>query len=325
SKINFAGDGRIINTSDGINFYTNLPGDVKLTGIYIDEVAVTGFGHNGIRIGGWNGRSGFRDIRITHALLQDNGLNGLVTYAQSPHANELVYIGHVRSCRNSGLPTATPSSGSGIVLGGVDEGIVEWSIAHDNGWLGNAGVGIWTYASTNITIQYNESFDNRTAGHADGGGFDLDGGVTHSVLQYNYSHGNDGAGYGLFQYKEASPWFGNTVRHNMSINDGRKNDFAGIQVWNGGSSLAAAEIYDNVVVMGTSEQGIPSALSFKTGSSGFFLHHNTFIATGEARLITIAPWQEQLRVADNRCWSMVRDALQDEGLDRTWCEEYHHL
>ena len=95
-----------------------------------------------------------------------------------------------------------PHSGSGIILGNVDGGTIEWSRAYDNGRLGNAGVGIWTHDSTRILIQYNESFDNHTSGDADGGGFDLDGGVTHSIMQHNYSHDNDGAGYGLFEYAE---------------------------------------------------------------------------------------------------------------------------
>ncbi|MGC3974336.1 MAG: hypothetical protein QM771_08160 [Nitrospira sp.] len=73
-----------------------------------------------------------------------------------------------------------PHSGSGIILGNVDSGVIEWSKAYENGRLGNAGVGIWTYDSTKVAIQHNESFANHTSGDADGGGFDLDGGVTDS-------------------------------------------------------------------------------------------------------------------------------------------------
>src|SRR5678815_626384 len=96
-----------------------------------------------------------------------------------------VYIGQTHAYSNSGIPTETPSSGSGIILGGVASGTIEWSVAHDNGWRGNAGVGIWSYASSNILIQHCQSFRNRTAGQVDGGGFDLDGGMTDSIMQYN--------------------------------------------------------------------------------------------------------------------------------------------
>jgi hypothetical protein len=326
SNINLIGSGPGSNESNGINFYNDLAGDVRLDGVRITEVEVSGFGKNGILIGGWNGQSGFRNIHITQAMIHDNGLNGLVTYGQWPHANEHAYIAHVQSYRNSGTPTAKPSSGSGIILGSVNAGIIEWSVAHDNGWLGNAGIGIWTYASNNIVIQHNESFDNRTSGTADGGGFGLDGGVTDSVLQYNYSHGNDGAGYGLFQYENAFPWFGNRVRYNLSFNDGQKNGFAGIQIWNGGSGLLAeAQIHDNiVVVIGASGQAPPHALSFKTESSTFSVHHNTFIALGEAGLLRIASAQRDLSFAANRCWC-TENSANDDGLYRQRCEIYHGL
>ena len=56
---------------------------------------------------------------------------------------------------------------------------------------------------TDIVIQYNESYGDKTAAGADGGGFDLDGGTQEeSVMQYNYSHDNDRPGFLLCQY----PW-----------------------------------------------------------------------------------------------------------------------
>ena len=81
----------------------------------------------------------------------------------------------------------------------TDGGTIERSIAYNNGFLcgssGGGPVGLWTWDSNNITIQNNESYANRSgAATADGGGLDLDGGVTNSKVQYNYTHGNDGAG-----------------------------------------------------------------------------------------------------------------------------------
>src|SRR5207244_1267412 len=69
------------------------------------------------------------------------------------------------------------NSGSGIVLGSVNNGLVERSVAHDNGDLCHAnecGAGIWAYDSTGITIQSNLSYSNETGGRTDGDGFDLD-------------------------------------------------------------------------------------------------------------------------------------------------------
>lgn len=323
SNLHVSGNHHPHNNSDGIAIHNDLDGALLLTGITIDHVEVSGFGKNGISIGGWNGDSGFRNVRVTHTRIHDNGLNGLVTYAQHPRANKDVYIAYVEAYRNTGLPGVVPHSGSGIILGNVENGVIEWSKAYENGRLGNAGVGIWTYDSTKVVIQHNESFANRTSGEADGGGFDLDGGVTDSVMQHNFSHDNDGAGYGLYEYAEAPPWYGNTVRHNLSVNDGRKNGAAGIQIWNGGTSLLAdATIHDNIVMMGPSEDVTPSAIAFKSPSQGFSIYQNAFIASGEAILVFKPAEQVHLHMSDNRCWSMTTRSLWDESLEREVCAIY---
>ena len=96
-------------------------------------------------------------------------------------------------------------------------------------------------------IQYNESYNNRTTGDADRGGFRFDGGVTHSVMQYNFSHGDHGTGYLLCRYRDAPLWGSNIVRYNLSVDDGLKNDFAGILIWNRSTRpLGGGEIHDNV-------------------------------------------------------------------------------
>jgi hypothetical protein len=65
---------------------------------------------------------------------------------------------------------------------------------------GGGPCGIWTAASRRVVIQQCDSFDNRTGRAADGDGFDLDGGCVECVLQYDYSHGNDGAGILVYTY-----------------------------------------------------------------------------------------------------------------------------
>lgn len=75
--------------------------------------------------------------------------------------------------------------------------VIERSVARDNGYLSDAGngpIGIWTFKSRGVTIQYNGSYRNRTGGEKDGGGFCLDLNTSESVLHYNHSHDNQGAG-----------------------------------------------------------------------------------------------------------------------------------
>ena len=141
SHLDFIGSPR--NSSDGVAFYNDLPDDVRFAGIQLVDIDVSGFGNIGISIGGWNGRSGFRDVRITRSRAHDNGLNRITIYGKEPHANVNVYIAHVIAYRNAGLSSKSPGR-SGIALGGVKNGAIESSTAYDNGWLGNAGVGIWT-------------------------------------------------------------------------------------------------------------------------------------------------------------------------------------
>ncbi len=325
STVNIFGRGQDENRSDGINFYNNLPVAAKLERIEIDEVEVSGFGRNGISIGGWSGGNGFKDIRITRAMIHDNGMNGFITYAQQPYSHEHVYVGYVESFNNSGSLNAFPnsSSGTGIVLGGVKGGTVEWCVAHHNGRLGDAGIGIWAYDSTRVIIQRNESFDNHTAGLHDGGGFALDGGVTDSVLQYNYSHDNDGAGYGLFQYRGAPPWSKNRVQFNLSIDDGRKNGYGGIHVWNGGSGLTHGAIIENLIVMRTPLNGSPSALSFDAITESFSVRSNMLMMFGDANVVTITPTQRQLSVVDNRCWSQEHWGFWNHNSDSDQCQTHH--
>ena len=73
--------------------------------------------------------------------------------------------------------------GSGIVLEGVDGGVIQNCVAHDNGQNNTfcgGPVGIWTLESNNITIQHCESYRNHSGTGCDGAGLDLDGGVTNS-------------------------------------------------------------------------------------------------------------------------------------------------
>src|SRR6185369_3699922 len=113
-------------------------------------------------------------------------------------------------------------TGNGIFFKDVDGGMIEHCSAYNNGALNkNAGggpVGIWAIFSNNITIQYNESYQNHTRAN-DGNGFDLDGGVTNSRMQYNYSHDNDGGGYLLYQFTGARAFGSNICRYNISQND----------------------------------------------------------------------------------------------------------
>jgi hypothetical protein len=96
-------------------------------------------------------------------------------------------------------------------------------------------------------IQFCVAHHNKSPGW-DGGGFDFDGGVTNSILQYNYSHDNVGPGYFLCQYPTAPVWKDNIVRYNISVNDATKNNVGcGIEVIANDRRISDAEVYGNTV------------------------------------------------------------------------------
>ena len=257
ANLNITGTGADVS---GITFYSDLAGDVRLPFIRIDGVDVSGFGRDGIEIGSWNGRTGYNDIRVTNASLHGNARSGLFTYAQVPNVHQQVYVGHVRAFDNPGVPGSATNSGSGIVLASVDGGTIERSLAYGNGRLcASTGgpVGIWTYDSTRVVIQFNESFANRTAASWDGGGFDLDQNVSNSIVQFNYSHDNDGAGYMLAQSPLSDAHYGNVVRYNISQNDARANSYGAIEIW---GRVTEAEIYNNTVFVSPAASGSPRAV-----------------------------------------------------------------
>jgi hypothetical protein len=301
NNMNFTGNGAS-NVNTGILFYTEAPGDVLHDFIRIDNVEIQAY-KTGITVGAWNGKTGYKNIRITNVTAHDLNHAGITTFAQSMYGIKDIYVGDNHLYNISGVGTGiSGGSGSGIVIAKADGGILERNIVHDNGWSGDANVGIWAYESNNITIQYNESYKNFTAGVADGGGFDLDGGMTNSVMQYNYSHDNDGAGYGLYQYQGAPPWSGNTVRYNISQNDGKKNTYGGITMWSASNGqITNSSIYNNTVYTKSSSGN--NAVALFSGATNISFYNNIFVTTGGAKLVHAVPGQSNVIFRGNTYYS----------------------
>ncbi|MBA4148446.1 MAG: right-handed parallel beta-helix repeat-containing protein [Verrucomicrobia bacterium] len=291
SNLKFVGAGASVNTKDGVNFYTGLSGNVKLDGITIDNVEVSGFGKCGVSVGSWNNQTGYRDVRITNVFAHDNLHAGIATYAQVPNVHSNVYVGSCVAYNNFGNPKSSGNTGSGIVLGNVINATIERCVAYSNGKNNFAPtegpVGIWAYDSSYVTIQYNEAYSNRTGSGKDGGGFDLDINVSNSIMQYNYSYDNDGAGYLLCCGNDNRD---NVIRYNISANDGRKNGYAGIHTY---GNITGAEIYNNTVYL-TQTNGSPRAVLLVTGTTNLRFLNNIFYGVGGARLLEASSGQSGL-------------------------------
>jgi hypothetical protein len=287
TNIDIVGSGGATNTSHGIYFLNDLPGDNKLEYIQIDNVDVSRFGHYGILLDAAAGMSGYSNVRIEFVIAHENADGGIGMSAAKARAHQNVYIGHSQAYDNRGIPGLGRNSGNGIVLGRVDNGVIERSVAHDNGGLDTADegpVGIWAWDSTNVVIQYNESYDNHTGGAHDGGGFDLDLSTSNSVMQYNYSHGNDGAGFLLANSNTTSASSGNIVRYNISQNDGRKNyRFGGLHVY---GAVYETEFYQNTVYMSPVAAAEPAVVSlYEWSGTKLHFRNNILLTTSGVRLI----------------------------------------
>lgn len=249
--------------------------------ISVDSVKVSGFQKAGIKI------SDSQNIRITRVHAYENGFTGILTGEAHNDPFRLlsknIYIGYCTAENNPGDPTILNNhSGSGILISGADSVVVEFCLAKNNGWdqpwEGNGPIGIWAYHSNNVIIQHCIAHSNKTNKKGlDGGGFDFDGGVTNSVMQYNLSYNNMGPGYGLYQYYGAAKWENNIIRYNISINDGTEVDSCGLQLWNGqtvGPEMKNALIYNNVFY-----NDFGRAVNYKSGDvPGIVYWNNVFMS-----------------------------------------------
>lgn len=260
SGLDLVGSGAA-NRAAGVVVENGLPGDRRLTHLVLRDLDVGGFGREGIRIFGVRGRSGFSDVRIEDCRTHDNVLAGIYVGATfEPHRPEYAHADvTVRGCsavRHPGDPEAKVHTGSGIVVSEAEGALVDRCEASQNGGRSvskdGGPVGIWGWHCDRLVIQRCVSHHNRTGGRKDGGGFDLDGGCTNSVMQGNLSYGNDGAGYLVAQFPGARPFYNNVVRHNVSIDDGRRNGYGGIMAW---AQVAQTQIVHNTVVMTRTDEG----------------------------------------------------------------------
>ena len=269
---------------NGVQFYNDTA--AKRDYVRIDNLNVSGF-RNGISIGGLS--DGYNNVDVRNSNLHDNRDTGLILFgptfnAASPnYANTQVGVFNVTAHHNDGNPNNVSfSTGNGIALGSVNHGTVRNSTAYENGRLCKTAfgpIGIWAYDSNDITIEGNESYNNRTGGKADGGGFDLDHNTSNSVIQYNYSHGNEGSGYLMYSNKANRAFTGNTIRYNISHNDGKKNTYAGIRF---GGNIYNSSVHHNTVYVGPVTNGSPTAFRSNGVTGGGVTMRNNIFFMGVA-------------------------------------------
>jgi len=304
-NLRFAGSGRKSgNTQDGLWVFDSQ-------GLEIDRVEVSGFRGSGLQA------DGVREARIANVYAHDNGAAG-ISIGYERRSSDL-HISYCVARNNPGDPSnLTNHSGNGIVVANARSAIVEYCEASNNGWdmprKGNGPVGIWAWNSDRVIIQFCVSRDNKSPGD-DGGGFDLDGGMTNSILQYNLSYNNDGPGYFLCQFPEAGVFRDNIVRYNISQNDGVKNNRrSGIDIYSASPNASACQVYNNTVynrhgaAVGFGGLPMPDVV----------FRNNTFICCGDV----ISGDGQRGRFEGNLYWSVDGRDLSFDGHPslRAWAD-----
>ena len=234
------------NENDGILFTVDLASGAKLKLLYIDSVDVHGFSGNGILLSSEGpAYAGYEGVAITHVKTYENGKAGIATTdaagtTDTNYGFRYLYIAHCEANQNTGA--------GGIVLGGVENGLVEYCHASGNCRGYSGGVGIWGYSMKNVVFQYCIA-DHTETTYGDGEGFDLDGGSDNCVIQYCYSYDNFGPGYMHCDYPGSRPTRNNIMQYCISQNDARFDTYnaSGFVFLSYSTGIEDCKVVNNVV------------------------------------------------------------------------------
>ncbi len=297
SGLHFKGNGVNANTGSGIMFYSDRV-DKQCNNIVIDGCIAEGFNQYGILISCAEGENikGYNNVLITNCIATANGEGGIASSGgQTSFHHTNIHITQCRAFLNKGIPSKTTNhSGNGIVMSSVEHLLIDHCLAYENGadnhCTAGGPVGIWMWLCKDGIIEHCESHHNHAGLNKDGGGFDIDGGCNSCILQYNYSHDNEGAGYLLAEYGAGLPFTNNTVRFNISQNDGRKNGYGAISFWgvNDAFKVTNTYVYNNTVFVNGANvvNGIPAAvMALGNHFSHVIVANNVFLTNGSARFL----------------------------------------
>jgi len=202
-------------------------------GLTFRELEIQGF-YRGVYMWRYGSGTGFSNFLIEGLAAHDCIDAGLMTWADVGGMFRNFVIRDSTFSHNLGDPSLVKNTGSGLVIGQGADGLVERCVAHHNGGRGGGSsggpVGLWCYDSARIVFQFCESYANKAqringnvnGSPMDGDGFDMDLGSQDCIIQYCYSHDNEGAGF-LFSDGGATGGYttrNNTVRYCVSENDG---------------------------------------------------------------------------------------------------------
>jgi hypothetical protein len=265
--------------------------------VTIRRCDVSGFNH-GIILGG--DTDGWVDVLIEDCDSHDNWKGGITTYGpnfsgSTPYANANVTV---RRCTaDDALGNAADAiavTGTGIILGNVETGLVELSRASGNGQnsvtaAGPSGIGIYNCADVVVTRCI--SHGNRT-NNADGNGFDLDYNALNCRIEYCLAYDNDGPGLLYAAPGDAEPTptgsSGNVIRFNLTWGNCHNGSTLG-EVHLFGSQMGSCDFYGNTIVARDSGASHPACVAAGTHGgvtpTGVTFRNNAFVQLGTGPIL----------------------------------------
>ncbi|MBS0028160.1 RICIN domain-containing protein [Chitinophaga sp. 22321] len=167
--------------------------------------------------------------------------------------------------------------GDGIVIAEVGGGCRATNNVVNNACKNtNANfAGLWTYFSYQTVISHNEVYGMTGGGPNDGMAWDADTGSDGDIIEYNYSHDNNG-GFLLLMPGVANI----TVRYNVSVNDVGTTGHKKLILMGGG--VTNNHIYNNVFYLKN-----PVNKIFLNNPSGVTISNNIFLAAPTATVKTL--------------------------------------
>jgi hypothetical protein len=171
--------------------------------------------------------------------------------------------------------------GDGIVNVATDGALVEHNVVSRASQRSqDYNVGIWPFSADNTIVQYNEVYGTR--GQHDAEGFDSDWNSRNTIIQYNYSHDNEGGfllicNEGSQSPKDSAGNVGTIVRYNISQNDHHR----GIKL---SGPVKDTLIYNNTIYVGKGENVDVVLHTDWTGwASDTHFYNNIFYVEGTAQ------------------------------------------
>lgn len=141
--------------------------------------------------------------------------------------------------------------------------------------------GIWFWDCLNSVMQYNEGWECGSPRGNDGAPFSIDNHCLDCIIQYNYSHDNEGPGYMIFGRE--GDGYRNVIRKNLSYNDNviktYKTGTACIAIV---SEVKDAIVEENVVIAGAETHNILGHRNWEGFPHSVSYRNNLFIGNGKA-------------------------------------------